>query len=546
MPNRQSPFAPLKHAAFRSLWIATLASNMGGLIQAVGSGWMMTSLNVSDAMVALVQASTTLPVMILALVAGALADNFERRHVMLVAQIFMCAVSTLLAITAFAGYLGPWSLLAFTFLIGCGGALHNPAWQSSLLDLVPKDDLPAAVNLNTMGFNMMRSVGPAIGGIIVAYAGPATAFALNAISYGAVIAALIHWHPKLPVRLLPRESLGAAMSAGLRYVRMSPNLLTIFTRATAFGFSGIAILALLPVVARDMLGGDAVTYGVLLGAFGIGAIGGALLSPVVRDTYPSEIIVRGAFLVFALGAALLGFSTYEWLSFLALMLTGGAWVQALSLFNVSVQLSTPRWVVGRALALYQSCTFGGMTVGSWLWGQSSTSIGPEWTLMISGLTLLLGAALGLRYRLPESAAQNLDPLGRFQTPPLALDIQGRSGPIMTLVEYRIAVADVTSFLALMAQRRRIRIRDGARQWALLRDLEDPELWTESYHVPTWHEYLRHQHRRTQADAENSDSLVKLHKGPDRPRVQRMIERQTVPRHDNTPLTAPYVRLPGSD
>ncbi|MCR8725916.1 MFS transporter [Frigidibacter sp. ROC022] len=544
MPNRPSPLAPLKHTAFRSLWIATLASNLGGLVQSVGSGWMMTALDVSDGMVALVQASTTLPVFFLALAAGALADNFERRKVMLVAQVFMCVVSALLAVSAYAGLLGPWSLLAFTFLIGCGGALNNPAWQSSMLDLVPKEDLSAAVSLNAMGFNMMRSVGPAVGGLIVAFAGPASAFALNAVSYAAVIAALIRWHPKPTERLLPRETLGAAMSAGLRYVRMSPNLLTIFSRSTIFGISGISILALLPVVARDVLDGGAITYGVLLGAFGFGAIFGALVSPRLREAHDSETIVRGSFLVFALGAAVLGFSTYEWLSFLALMLTGASWVQAMSLFNVSVQLSTPRWVVGRALALYQSCTFGGMTLGSWLWGQCSTGIGPEWTLVLSGVTMLLGAALGLRYRLPESAALNLDPLDRFQVPPLALDIQGRSGPIMILVEYRIALDDTTRFLALMAQRRRIRIRDGARQWALLRDLEDPEIWTESYHVPTWHEYLRHNHRRTQADAENFDSLTALHRGPERPRVHRMIERQTVPRHDDTPLTVQHVKIPG--
>ena len=544
MSDRVSPLAPFRHLAFRSLWIATLASNLGGLVQSVGSGWMMTSLSTSHGMVALVQASNTLPIMFLALLAGALADNYDRRIVMLVAQGFMAVVSAALAVAAWMGVIGPWSLLAFTFLIGCGGALNNPAWQSSMRDLVPKADLPAAVSLNSMGFNMMRSVGPAIGGLIVAAFGPAAAFGLNAVSYLSVIFALIRWHPVLEPRTLPRESLVAAMSAGLRYVAMSPNLLTILGRATVFGLSAIAILALLPVVARDVLGGGALTYGVLLGAFGLGAIAGALASPGLRERFDTETIVRGSFLLFAVGAALLGVSQAVWLAFLALTLTGAAWVQAMSLFNVSVQLSTPRWVVGRALALYQSAVFGGMAVGAWLWGLLSEVWGPGGALVVAGLTLLLGAALGLRWRLPEFSDLNLDPLDRFSAPTLALDLKGRSGPIMVMVDYSIAPADVARFLALMARLRRIRRRDGARQWVLLRDLENPDQWTESYHVPTWVEYLRHNTRRTQADAEVQDSLRALHVGPERPAVHRMIERQTVPLQDDTPPVAPYTKIPG--
>lgn len=544
MTESPSPLAPLRFPAFRTLWIATLFSNLGSLVQSVGAGWMMTSLTASDGMVALVQASTTLPVMFLALAAGAISDNFERRHVMLVAQCFMCGVSALLAVAAYAGLVGPWTLLAFTFLIGCGGALNNPAWQSSMLDLVPKSDLSAAVSLNSMGFNMMRSVGPALGGLVVAFSGPASAFALNAISYGAVIAALFRWSPKRTERVLPREGLGAAMVAGLRYVEMSPNLMTILVRATAFGLSGISIMALLPIVARDVLHGGAMTYGILLGGFGAGAVFGALTNAQMQARFATEIIVRVAFLAFALGATLLGFSTNLFLSLLALMITGAAWVQALSLFNVAIQMSAPRWVVGRALAIYQSATFGGMAIGSWVWGQISDTTGPGLALVISGITMLLGAALGLRFRLPEFASLNLDPLNTFRPPALALDIQGRSGPILVMIDYHIAPEDVTAFLALMQQRRRIRIRDGARHWALLRDLHEPEMWTESYHVPTWHEYQRHQLRRTQADAENFDKLLEMHIGPERPRVHRMIERQTVPREDNTPLTVQHVKIPG--
>ncbi|RTZ45396.1 MFS transporter [Candidimonas sp. SYP-B2681] len=535
MPQRASPLAPFRHASFRALWTATLASNLGGLVQAVGAGWLMTTISDSDGMVALVQGATTLPIMIFSLAAGALADNFDRRNIMLIAQIIMMVVSAGLALFAIAGVLTPWLLLAFTFFIGCGTALHNPSWQASMGDLVPREDLPGAVSLNSMSYNLMRSVGPAIGGLIVALAGAAFAFALNAISYIPLIFALVRWKPLRPVRTLPREDFGSAISAGLRYIAMSPNLLKVLFRGFVFGLAAISILALLPLVARDFVDGGAFTYGFMLGCFGAGAIGGALLNARVRESWSNETIVRAAFLGFAVCVVVLSFSRNMWLSCLAIIPAGACWVLTLSLFNVTVQLSTPRWVVGRALALYQTATFGGMASGSWLWGVVADIHGADTALIVAGIVLVLGALIGLRFALPEFGALNLDPLDRFHEPELRLDLKPRSGPIMVMVDYEIEQADVPAFLTAMAQRRRIRIRDGARQWSLLRDLENPRIWVESYHVPTWVEYVRHHQRRTQADAGLSDRLLALHRGTELPRVHRMIERQTVPIRDDTPL-----------
>ncbi len=541
MPNRASPLAPFRVPAFRILWTATLVSNLGTLIQTVGAGWMMTSLTDSHSLVALVQASNTLPIMVFALAAGALADNFDRRLIMLTAQTFMFIASIALAVFAFKGWLTPWLLLSFTFLIGCGMALHTPSWQASMGDIVPRTDLPSAVALNSMGFNMMRSVGPAIGGMIVAIAGAAAAFAVNAVSYIALISALALWRRPPDVRQLPREQLGPAISAGVRYVAMSPNLITIMARSFIFGVSSVAIMALLPLVARDMVDGTAITYGLMLGAFGIGAILAALAGPRLREVFSNETITRGAFAGFALAAVVLALSPFAWLSHAILLLAGAAWVLALSLFNVSVQLSTPRWVVGRALALYQTATFGGMAVGSWIWGTTADAIGPQQALIYSAVVLLFGAVVGLKLPLPEVGGLNLDPLDRFNEPALRLDLTPRSGPILVTVEYLIEQEDVTAFLALMRDRRRIRIRDGARQWSLLRDLENPDVWTETYHVPTWVEYVRHNQRRTKADAEVYEQLLELHQGEARPVVRRMIERQAVPHRDDTPVKPiPYV------
>ncbi|OLP45355.1 ABC transporter permease [Rhizobium oryziradicis] len=532
VPDRRSPLAPFKNKVFLTIWLASITSNFGGLIQDVGAAWMMTSISKSESMVALVQASNTAPIMLFSLVAGAIADGFDRRKVMLTAQIFLLTVSALLSIFTWFGLLTPWSLLAFTFLIGCGTALNSPSWQASVGDIVGRDDLPSAVSLNSMGFNMTRSVGPAIGGLIVALAGAATAFAVNAVSYLSMIYALARWKPVYPKTTLPRESLGHAIAAGLRYVSMSPNLMKVLFRGFLFGFAATAILSLLPLVTKDSLGGGPLTYGGLLGAFGLGAIAGAMSNARIREILSSEQIVRCSFAGFAVAAAITGMSQTFWLTAPALVVAGACWVLSLSLFNTVVQLSTPRWVVGRALSLYQTATFGGMAGGSWLWGVLAENMGAGQALVASAVVMLAGVGIGFLLPMPAFATLDLNPLNRFNEPPLRLDIRPRSGPIVIQIDFEIDDKDVTEFLKIMVERRRIRLRDGAQNWALMRDLENPDIWTETYHTPTWVDYVRHNHRRTNADALITDRLRELHKGEKPPFVHRMIERQAIPPADD--------------
>lgn len=521
-----SSLSPFRHRIFLAVWIASLASNFGGLIQSVGAAWLMTSIGASADLIALVQAATTLPIMLFSLMAGAIADNFDRRKLMLASQLFLLAVSVALTLCTYFGLVTPWLLLTFTFLVGCGTAFNGPAWQSLVGEMVPRSDLPAAIALNSMGFNIARSLGPALGGIIVATIGAFAAFAVNAISYLGLIAVLARWQPVQVPRALPPETLGSAMAAGIRYVAMSPNLGVVLLRGAVFGLAAIAVQALMPLIARDLIQGGPLTYGLLLGAFGAGAVGGALLSTRLRQALSLEALVRVAFLSFAICATTAGLSSLVLLTIIAMALGGASWVLALSSFNATVQLSSPRWVVGRALALYQMATFGGMAFGSWIWGVAAERFGTTDALLISAGVLVGGAVLGLRLPLPELKTLNLDPLNRWTEPNVAVDIRRRSGPIVITIEYVIREADVVAFLAVMAERRRIRRRDGARHWTLLRDLEDPELWIERYHSPTWLEYVRHNQRITQADAAVGERLRALHQGPDRPRVRRMIERQT--------------------
>lgn len=525
LPPPRSAFSPFRYRIFRSVWIATLASSFGGMIQGVGAAWMMVDLGASPQMVTLVQASITLPIVLLALVAGAWADAFDRRVLMLVAQVFMLVVSAALAVSAYLDLVTPWLLLFFTFLIGCGAAINAPAWQASVGAMVPRTEVPTAVALNSMGFNLARSLGPALGGAIVAVAGAALAFTINAFSYIALVGVLARWRPAQEPRLLPRESLGRAMVAGVRYSAMNPNLNSAMLRGCVTGLGASAVPALTPLIARDLIGGGPAVYGLLLGAFGVGAVGGAFWSHRLRSAYSSELIVRFALLASALGISISALSTSLAATMTAMALCGLGWVLVVSLLNATVQMSAPRWVVARALSLYQMATFAGLAVGAWLWGRVTEGPGLGTALMAAASIQVGCALLGVWIRLPETKDMDLA-LAGFQEPDVAVPVTGRTGPVVITIEYRIAESDVVAFLAAMADRKRIRRRNGAMRWSLLRDLADPELWIERYHSPTWTEYLRHNQRFTRDEAAIGECIRALHRGLEAPIVRRMIERQT--------------------
>jgi MFS family permease len=523
-----SALAPLRYPIFRNVWIASTLSNLGGLIQSVGAAWLMISIAGSPDMVALVQASLTLPVVLLSLISGAMADSFDRRKVMLGAQVFMFVVSVALMVCAWLAWITPWLLLMFTFAIGCGAAFNAPAWQASVGDMVPRAELPGAVALNSMGFNIARSLGPAVGGAIVAAAGVAAAFAVNAVSYIALIAVLARWRRPVQPPLLPRETLGQAVGAGVRYVAMSPANRTVLLRSAVFGISAGAVMALMPVVAKVLLGGGPLTYGLLLGSFGLGAVAGALANARLREAMSTEALVRAASIVYGIAAAVVGLSGNLFATMTGLFLAGAGWLLALSTFNVSVQMSAPRWVVARALSLYQMATFSGLAAGSWLWGEVAVSASVSLALYLAAGLMLLGAALGRWLPLTQTEALNLELLRTWKEPTTIVPVDARTGPVVVTIEYQIREADIVEFLDAMNERRRIRRRDGARNWRLLRDLADPQTWIERYETPTWLDYVRHNNRITHNDAVIPQRLRALHCGPAAPRVRRMIERQSSP------------------
>jgi MFS family permease len=542
---RPSPLTPFKYRIFLALWLASLASNFGGLIQSVGASWLMTSLSPTADIVALVQASTVLPYMLFCLAAGAASDVLDRRILMLSAQILALVVSVLLTVFTYSGIMTPWLLLTFTFLVGCGNAIYGPAWQSSVGEVVPRAELPQAVALNSLGFNLARTVGPAIGGLIVAASGSQAAFLVNSISYVGLIIVLFSWKRPVEQRPLPPESIPSAMMAGLRYVALSPSIQSVLVRAVVFGMAASSIWALMPLVARDLIHGGPSTYGLLLGGFGVGAVLSALSSTRLRAGFTTGQIVTIATLSFAIGSVIAAFSTSLPLSMIGMVMCGAGWVLALSTFNISVQLSVPRWVVGRSVAIYQMMTFGGMALGSWLWGLVAHHSGLAFSLALAGGVLAASTLLARIWPMPGIAGENLDPrLPDSAMPTLDEAILYRGGHVVLTVEYRVAREDGPHFAAAMRKLAQVRQRNGARRWSLMVDVTNPELWIERFQYPTWAEYLRQRHRGTVSDHAVLDHARSFHRGEEKPKVRRLIAQSVEdiaaapgPRAERTPTVA---------
>jgi MFS family permease len=394
---RGSVFAPFAYPAFRAIWIASLASNIGAMIQSVAAAWLMTELTPSHQLVALVQASASLPIMLLGLFAGVIADNYDRRKVMLAAQFVMLAASALLAALTWAGQVGPLPLLMLTLAVGCGTALNSPAWQASVRLQVGPAELAQAISINAIAFNLARSVGPALGGLLISLTGAASAFTLNTFSYVALIVVLLRWQPEAPTRM--RQPILAAIREGVAFCARSSPLRRALARGLVFGFGAAGTYALLPLVVRERIHGQAVDYGLVLGAFGLGSIVTALWIAPARRRWGSEAVVTVATLIFALAMLPLAATTSLAVAILAAALSGGGWVATWTSINVAVQLRSPEAILGRCMSIYQAVTFGGLALGSWVWGLVSDLAGLPLAIRSAALLLLVSLPL-LRWLAP--------------------------------------------------------------------------------------------------------------------------------------------------
>ena len=522
-PLAASPWSPLGQPLFRALWIATVISNIGTWIHEVGAGWLMVTLDPHPVMVSLVQAATALPIFLLALPGGALADIVDRRRYLIYTQLWMLSVAVLLAAVTTLGWINAWSLLVFTFALACGAALNTPAWAATVPELVPRPQLPAAIALNSLGINLARAVGPALAGVLVAAAGPQAAFLLNALSFVVVIFVLARWQRETRASTLPAERFFGAMRAGVRYVREAAALQFVMARAAAFFFFATATWALLPLVARNT-GGGANTYGLLLAGIGAGAVSAAMVMPRLRRRFARDVLVRGATVLYA--AATVGVALAGSLALLLpVMLAGGAaWLAVLSTLHVSAQTAVPQWVRARALSAYLMVYAAGMTGGAVLWGAVASRGSVTLALLLAAAGGVL--AMLVTWRLPlggEDGLLRTEPAALLQPLPLHhTEIPPERGPVAVHVEYMIAPADAAGFITAAQAMQRIRRRDGALSWGLFEDAAVPGRYVETFVVESWAEHLRQHHRGTAGDAAAVTRVRAYHRGEGPPRVTHWV------------------------
>jgi MFS family permease len=520
-PAPAGSFAPLRQTTFAVLWGATVLGNTGSFMRDVASSWLVTELSPAPVAVALIQAAGTLPVFLLAIPAGVLSDILDRRRFLIAVQLLLATVSITLMALSSLGLMTVSSLVALTFVGGIGAALMAPTWQAIVPELVPARDLKSAVALNSLGINIARSIGPAAGGLLLASFGAAFTYGADVASYAIVISALLWWRRPAGAEDALPERFAGAFRAGLRYARASRELHIVLLRAAAFFSCSSAVWALLPLVARNLLGGDAGFYGILLGAVGAGAILGAVALPKLRARLDADGLVLAAAVATALAMGCLAFAPPQWIALLVVLLLGAAWITALTTLNGTAQAILPNWVRGRALAVYLTVFNGAMALGSLGWGAVAEALGVPATLLIGAASLLLAAILLHRVRLPVGEA-DLVPSNHWPEPLTASLIEHDRGPVLILIEYRVARENRAPFLEMLTRLSQERRRDGAYSWGITEDAADPERMVEWFMVESWAEHLRQHRRVSHADADLQGSVLRFHIGPEAPVVRHCL------------------------
>ena len=508
---------PLRHRLFRILWGANIVVALGVWMQNTGAGWLMTSLSPDPLTVSMVQAATILPVFLLALPAGAIADIVDKRLFIVGTQCWMLAAAAVLAVITYLGQTTAASLLLLTFAIGIGAAMNAPAWGSVMAEVVPRKDLAQAIALNGVGFNLARAIGPAVAGFLLLAGGPSLTFGLNAVSYLAVIVVLLTWHRRPRASALPREHFLGAMRVGMRFVRHTPIMRAAMLRSAAFFGPAAAPWAMLPLVVRQQLGLGAGTYGILLGLMGIGGVTAGLVLPQVRDRLSRGNTVFAATICACTGMAVLALSRHWLPAALGMVMFGVGWVAASSVAQGAAQLSAPSWVRSRALAIYQLAFNGAMVLGTFFWGWLGTQIGLPAALLAAAATGLICSILARSFDIDSDRAFAAQAIPE-PTPPeavapeLVATIRATRAKVMESQHYRIDPARQDDFLSVMAEVRDVRGRAGAVLWQLYEDVAHPEGWLEVWSVENWTDHLREAMRLSEPDRATLARAQAFHTG----------------------------------
>jgi MFS family permease len=510
-PSRSgSPLSPFRHRAFAVVWTAVLVSNIGIWMQNAAAGWLMTSLDPDPRIVAMVQVATALPIFLFGVPAGALADIFDRRRLLLAMEIVITLMTAFFALLLALDRVSPTSLLAFIFLSGIATALMAPAWQAIVPQLVGREDLASGIALNSTGINISRAIGPALAGFLIAYLGMAAPFSINVATNLACVGALLWWRPAKEVGTdLPPERFGSAILVGLRHARYNRPLRATLLRATGFFLFASAYWALLPLVARDQVAGGPGLYGLLLGAIGVGAVAGAFVLPRFKSKLGPDRVVALGSAGTALALLLFGLARQPAVALAASALAGLSWIAVVATLNVSAQMALPAWVRGRGLAVYVTVLFGGMALGSLMWGEMASLTGLPAAHYTAAALALVAIPLLRRWTLHTDAGRDLTPSMHWPEPLLSDDVGDDRGPVLITVEYRIASGNQQAFLAAIRDVAASRKRDGAYDWHVFEDAAEKGRWLETFLVDSWLEHLRQHERVTNADRALDEAVLRF-------------------------------------
>jgi MFS family permease len=519
--SEASAWAPFRHRVFLLIWVATVVSNIGSWMYNVASGWLMTSLNPDPLIVSLVQVANNLPMFVFAIPAGALVDIVDQRRFLIWGESAVTVSTTAFAALVWLHLITPTSLLIFSFLVTVGSAMTYPAWQTVVAHLVPKPDLPAAVAANSVGVNVSRAVGPALGGLLIGAFGIAVPFWFDAFSNIGVIAALVWWRSPKRSGGLPPEAFGNAVRIGLRHARYNAPLRASLIRAIGFFVFASAYWALLPLVARGQVAGGPALYGVLLGTIGAAAVGGAFLLRGLRARKGADWLLRAACLASAVATALFGIAHNAATAILASLIAGASWIAAVSSLNVSAQLALPEWVRGRGLAVYVTVMFGSLTAGSALWGELGRLAGPGAALLLAAAGGLIAIALTRPWTLQTGEHVDFSPSMHWPDPITTHPVEPDRGPVLVTIEYHIDPKNREPFLRALRRYARERRRDGAYDWGLFEDPAEQGRFMETFLTDSWLEHLRQHQRVTESDR-RLEAVVRRYQLGHGPRITHLV------------------------
>jgi MFS family permease len=497
-----SLWSPLRIRAFRGLWVSSAVYFIGNAMQSMAASWLMVELTGSSFLAALVQTAVFLPMFLLSLPSGVLADTTDRRRLILAALAVQAVTVIVLAILLLAGLAGPGMLLFFTFIAGCCTALFSPAWNSTVADTVPREDMPQAITAMSIAWNTARAVGPALAGVVFAVLGAGWVFALAVASSLVMMQAIRVWPPTPhPQSRLPAERLWGGTLSGLRFARHSKIVLAQLLRTMAYSGSGSALWALLPVIGQRQLGLGAAGFGLLMACLGTGAVAAGLVLGKVRAKMGLEALVAVCCIVFGAVMAIAALVRIPIVVYAALVLGGAAWMAVMSTFNTATQTSAPPWVRSRAAALHTLSALGSFAIGSAFWGAVSGLAGLPVTLSVAAVTMLAGLLLAKPFPLRMGEQLEVTPGTPWEELFIVAEPNPEDGPVAVEIAYRIRAGESQAFLDAVTQLRAPRRRDGATFWRIYRDLADSSRFVERFIVTSWADYLHQRARATMADQE---------------------------------------------